>query len=86
MEKSTNVGDQLRLYAGFEIFTGKHTQLYRAVIASTVEAANDKLPTGILGLYSIDNHAGSSVIPSTMSGSAHTKFNIISILRIYIMH
>ncbi|MFZ4215426.1 hemagglutinin repeat-containing protein, partial [Pantoea endophytica] len=55
-----SVGDQSGLFAGnggYDIFVGNHTQLNGAVIASTADAANNKLSTGTLGWDSIDNHA-----------------------------
>ncbi|WP_167347153.1 VENN motif pre-toxin domain-containing protein, partial [Type-E symbiont of Plautia stali] len=55
-----SVGDQSGLFAGdggYNIFVGNHTQLNGAVIASTADAANNKLSTGTLGWDSIDNHA-----------------------------
>ncbi|WP_455845174.1 hemagglutinin repeat-containing protein [Pantoea agglomerans] len=55
-----SVGDQSGLFAGnggYDIFVGNHTQLNGAVIASTAQAANNKLSTGTLGWDNIDNHA-----------------------------
>lgn len=55
-----SVGDQSGLFAGdggYNIFVGNHTQLNGAVIASTAEAANNKLSTGTLGWDNINNHA-----------------------------
>ncbi|MFS2224863.1 polymorphic toxin type 25 domain-containing protein [Pantoea sp. B65] len=55
-----SVGDQSGLFAGdggYDIFVGNHTQLNGAVIASTADAANNKLSTGTLGWDNIDNHA-----------------------------
>jgi filamentous hemagglutinin len=58
-----SVGDQSGLFAGdggYDIYTGNHTQLNGAVIASTADAANNRLSTGTLGWDSIDNHASYS--------------------------
>ncbi|MDU1575226.1 MAG: hemagglutinin repeat-containing protein, partial [Pantoea sp.] len=58
-----SVGDQSGLFAGdggYDIFVGNHTQLNGAVIASTADAANNRLSTGTLGWDSIDNHASYS--------------------------
>ncbi|UXO71024.1 hemagglutinin repeat-containing protein [Pantoea dispersa] len=55
-----SVGDQSGLFAGdggYNIFVGNHTHLNGAVIASTAEAANNKLSTGTLGWDNINNHA-----------------------------
>ncbi|RPE03238.1 filamentous hemagglutinin N-terminal domain-containing protein, partial [Candidatus Pantoea deserta] len=55
-----SVGDQSGLFAGdggYDVFVGNHTQLNGAVIASTADAANNRLSTGTLGWDSIDNHA-----------------------------
>jgi filamentous hemagglutinin len=55
-----SVGDQSGLFAGdggYDIFTGNHTQLNGAVIASTADAASNTFSTGTLGWDSISNHA-----------------------------
>ncbi|QGY33109.1 hemagglutinin repeat-containing protein [Pantoea cypripedii] len=55
-----SVGDQSGLFAGdggYDIFTGNHTQLNGAVIASTADAASNTFSTGTLGWDSIGNHA-----------------------------
>ena len=55
-----SVGDQSGLFAGdggYDIFVGNHAQLNGAVIASTADAANNRLSAGTLGWDSIDNHA-----------------------------
>ena len=55
-----SVGDQSGLFAGdggYDIFVGSHAQLNGAVIASTADAANNRLSAGTLGWDSIDNHA-----------------------------
>ncbi|QGY33114.1 hypothetical protein CUN67_29815 (plasmid) [Pantoea cypripedii] len=41
----------------YDIFTGNHTQLNGAVIASTADAASNTFSTGTLGWDSIGNHA-----------------------------
>ena len=63
-----SVGDQSGLFAGeggYDIFAGNHTQLNGAVIASTADAANNRLSTGTLGWDSIDNHASYSASSSS---------------------
>ncbi|OXM19226.1 hypothetical protein CBI35_20550 [Pantoea sp. AV62] len=55
-----SVGDQSGLFAGdggYDIYAGNHTQLNGAVIASTADAADNRLSTGTLGWDSIGNHA-----------------------------
>ena len=73
-----SVGDQSGLFAGdggYDIFVGNHTQLNGAVIASTADAANNRLSTGTLGWDSIDNHASYSASSASfgISGGYDSK-------------
>jgi len=55
-----SVQEQTGIYAGkggFDIFTGNHTQLNGAVIASTATADKNSLDTGTLGFNDIHNQA-----------------------------
>nr|WP_277268659.1 hemagglutinin repeat-containing protein [Pantoea septica] len=71
-----SVGDQSGLFAGdggYDIFVGNHTQLNGAVIASTADAANNRLSTGTLGWDSIDNHASYSASSASFGISGGYK-------------
>ncbi|HCM1918904.1 TPA: hemagglutinin repeat-containing protein [Salmonella enterica subsp. salamae serovar 28:r:e,n,z15] len=55
-----SVKDQTGLFAGqegFDVTTGKHTQLDGAVIASTADKTKNRLDTGTLGFSDIHNQA-----------------------------
>ncbi len=59
-----SVKEQSGIFAGqggFDVHTGKHTQLNGGVIASTTTADKNHLDTGTLGFSDIDNHADYSV-------------------------
>ncbi|UBN56131.1 hemagglutinin repeat-containing protein [Pantoea agglomerans] len=71
-----SVGDQSGLFAGdggYDIFVGNHTQLNGAVIASTADAANNRLSTGTLGWDSIDNHVSYSASSASFGISGGYK-------------
>lgn len=68
-----SVGDQSGLFAGnggYDIFAGNHTQLNGAVIASTADAANNRLSTGTLGWDNLNNHAEYTAKSSAIGLSA----------------
>ena len=81
-----SVGDQSGLFAGnggYDIFAGHHTQLNGAVIASTADAANNRLSTGTLGWGSIKNHAeyhASSMAVGISGGNDGTKPSLLPTL------
>jgi filamentous hemagglutinin len=87
-----SVGDQSGLFAGdggYDIYTGNHTQLNGAVIASTADAANNRLSTGTLGWDSIDNHASysaSSASRSECEGSIQYSGRVYSGIHVVWVH
>ncbi len=73
-----SVIDQTGLFAGkggFDIFVGKNTDLKGAVIASTADAAKNKLSTDTLTWSNIENKAeySSSTIGASISGGSGQK-------------
>ncbi|KAA6043346.1 filamentous hemagglutinin N-terminal domain-containing protein [Pantoea sp. Bo_7] len=81
-----SVGDQSGLFAGnggYDIFAGHHTQLNGAVIASTADAADNRLSTGTLGWDNIENHAeyhASSTSVGISGGNDGTKPSLLPTL------
>jgi filamentous hemagglutinin len=72
-----SVLEQTGLFAGdggFDITTGRHTQLDGAVIASTATAENNRLDTGTLGFSDIHNEADFRVSHTGASFSGGGSF------------
>ncbi|OON34700.1 hypothetical protein BTJ39_23480, partial [Izhakiella australiensis] len=79
-----SVREQTGLFAGdggFDVTTGRHTQLDGAVIASTASAGKNRLDTGTLGFSDIHNQADFSTEHQGVSLSSSGGFDPVANIR-----